>query len=1079
MIGLGGYLFADAEIRHEQQQLADADRDTAQLATQALRLGLRDISADLSFLANLPDLRRAINQPTPANLDLAGEVFSGYMNAHSVFDQVRWIDRNGMERVRLNFKHGRAQRVPDDQLQDKSDRPYFIQASRLPRKGIYISPFDLNIEKGQVEIPHKPMVRFATPLFDDQGVRQGILIVNYLGQGLLDAMLHAAGKNSDRLMLLNRGGYWLRGPTREDEWGFILGKPTTLAARHPQAWNAISAAFRGQARLAGDLWTWASVIPVAEVQTDESLSSGKPSVIKGRDDYLWRAVIRIPAPTLDAVERRVWGSIAPVVGALALLAAAFSAWMARSRAHIQQLNRELAARAEAAEGASRAKAAFLANMSHEIRTPMNAILGLAYLLERASLPDSAYEMVRKIRNAGRTLQGIINDILDFSKIEAGRLELERAPFRLCEVLDNLATVMSASASDKDIELVISPPGPGAEFLYGDALRLEQILINLTGNAIKFTDHGHVQVGISRVSELDRNVSLRFSVQDTGIGISQDRRKEIFAPFSQADASTTRRFGGTGLGLSISRRLVELMGGNLEVASEPGKGSEFWFVIDFERAKDINYSDSAMSRLEVLVADDNPIAREALRITAASLGWQASTVDSGEAAVQRVLRQHETGGAREVLILDWKMPGMDGLATARAIHEALREERGPIVVMVTAHSRETLLAEPDSVLVDAVLSKPVTASTLYDAVARSRRACHGDKTDTTHVPSHSRRLAGLRMLVVDDSEINREVAQQIFTGEGASVILANDGKQAVEWLRRHPDGVEIVLMDVQMPVMDGYEATRAIRRSRGLEKLPVVALTAGAFREQHEAATAAGMTDFIAKPFDVDAAIALIRKLTRWHAKPAPAEAGMPPPERAAPASDNAGDLPGLNLQRGLSVWKNADVYRRYLEKFARDYADSGRQLAELEPSAAAALAHKLKGAAGNLALDEVFALAGEAELLLGRPGADAGAVLAEFQHVLDRALASIARYASPDTARVEADATGVSRDDIAPLLSRAIQALDADNPATLEPILADLGRYLTPERLAPLRAALEDFDFRGCETHVRALASELGISLEV
>ncbi len=388
------------------------------------------------------------------------------------------------------------------------------------------------------------------------------------------------------------------------------------------------------------------------------------------------------------------------------------------------LNAELALRADDAEAANRSKSAFVANMSHEIRTPMNAILGLAYLLEKKDLPGDASEMVRNIRMAGRLLLGIINDVLDFSKIESGKLQIEAAPFRLDDVLDSLSTIMSANACEKELELIIMPPPSRTSPLRGDALHLEQVLINLTGNAIKFTERGHVALSISIVGEDDEQVALRFSVRDTGIGIAPEKQEEIFGSFAQADDSTSRRFGGTGLGLTISRRLVEAMGGRLQLTSLPGSGSEFWFVLSFGRGRDAWVAAPEMAHLDVLVVDDDSMAREALRNMVDGLGWKATALGSGEAALQ-YLRAKPAGQApAEVVLLDYKMPGMDGLATARMIRDELKAASNPIVIMVTAFSSKELLENPDYEFADAVLNKPITPSNLYNAVAGAMRVRQG-------------------------------------------------------------------------------------------------------------------------------------------------------------------------------------------------------------------------------------------------------------------------------------------------------------------------------------------------------------------
>lgn len=1074
LIGIGGYFFATSEIRYQQQQLQANDAAAVDIASNALRQNLHNLSADIEFLGKMPRFRELLDAPTADNLARTAEYFRAYMETRGVFDQIRWIDQSGLERVRVNFVDGRAQVVPTRDLQDKSQRPYFRQTAEIPVGAVYVSPFELNNEHEQIERPFKPVIRMATPVADSLHRRQGILIVNYLGQRLLDDFISSAGDKSNRLLLLNRNGYWLRGLDPADEWGFMLNRPTTLETQKPTLWAAINHDARGYQLNDDGLWTWNRVNPLEDVKTGLFQTPTQNRIV-GYYDYAWHVAMLLPAQTLNEIHWRVWKNISLPMATLMFTFAVLGGLLARSHIKIKQLNYDLAERANQAQAANKAKSHFLANMSHEIRTPMNAILGLAYLLEQSQLTDDARELVLKIRVAGRSLLGIINDILDFSKIEAGRLEVERAPFHLSDVLDNLASIMSTSAGDKDIEVVINPPPIQIGRLYGDALRLEQVLINLTANAIKFTDRGHVDLSVAVTAENAQQVTLRFSVRDTGIGITPDKQAEIFAPFNQADISTSRRFGGTGLGLTISRWLVEKMGGEMGVVSALGSGSEFWFTLTFNKCEASVTSAPHMSGLEVLIADDNPIARDALGNSVTALGWKAHTVNSGEAALHHLLMRAATSpnaSHRQVIILDWKMPGMDGLATAQAIRNSLKESGDPILIMVTAYSRERLAALPESKLADAVLSKPVTISSLYNAVSQALSARDiTDMAPTLPIP-HGQRLSQVRLLIVDDSDINREVAKRIFAGEGAQVSLANDGLQAVNWLQTHPGQVDVVLMDVQMPVMDGYEATRLIRQTPNLAKLPIIALTAGAFKTQEEAARDAGMDDFIPKPFDVESAIALILKLSGGrnradapHSADLRLEANRPQP-----------DTNDLNVEQGLAIWQDPVVYQQYLRKFAKDYADSVAEMAKLDRTAAAALAHKLKGAAGAIALGNLAKLAGEADDMI-HSGADTRDILGRLQATLDAALAAIAAYAPPLIHNTDNLIETIDTVVLTDLLVRTLKAFDTDNPLSVLPLLAELDLILPAESLAPLHSAVENFDFRGGEAATKALAAQFNITL--
>ena len=720
-----------------------------------------------------------------------------------------------------------------------------------------------------------------------------------------------------------------------------------------------------------------------------------------------------------------------------------------------------------AKQATQAKSQFLANMSHEIRTPMNAILGLCYLLERHSLPPISLEMVARIHSAGRSLLGIINDILDFSKIEAHRLDIEAVPFQLSDVLDNLATIMASSLGSKSVELIVCSPPVGANFLVGDSLRLGQVLINLAGNAIKFTEYGEVAVRIEqRPSPVADQVALRFAVSDTGIGIPKDEQSRIFHSFSQADTSTTRRFGGTGLGLTISSRLVELMGGTLEVESELGRGSTFSFTLLFATSDPSDCALPEMAHQRVLIADDNASARAVLADTALSLGWQVEVVDSGTQAIARAC--DPASMAYDILLLDWRMPVVDGLEAAAQIHERCPHGRVPIIVMATAYDREQLLSEAAHVAADVIISKPVTSSGLFNAVTEAKR-CREELHVAPPSPTRTNALAGLTLLVVDDSEINRDVAERILRNEGAEVELAEDGRIALDILSMRPQAFDAVLMDMQMPVMDGYAATRQIRTMPALQALPVIALTAGAFKLQRDQALEAGVDDFVAKPFDVNQLIDAILKLCSRTAQAAPE-----PSEPAAPIADTP-PVAVIDMTRVRRIWTDETALVRALLKFSEMHADSAAQIRTAPEGLGAPLAHKLKGVAAQLGMRTVAELAQEAEIGLTE-GADAESVLARLQKALDEADAAIHDYArgiSPTSEKNTEDRQGVAKK-----MQGFMEALMSDEAAQVERALHMLAGVLPDEHWSVLEKSVALYDFRGAEAATKQIAKILKIPLE-
>ncbi len=734
----------------------------------------------------------------------------------------------------------------------------------------------------------------------------------------------------------------------------------------------------------------------------------------------------------------------------------------RAEAELERLKNQ-------AEVANRAKSQFLATMSHEIRTPMNAVLGLAFLLQKRDLGVVEREMVRKIRNAGQLLLGIINNILDFSKIEAGRLEIVSEPFRLGDVLDNVASIMAAAAGAKKIELIVGPVPARAALIRGDALRLEQVLVNLVSNAIKFTETGYVALTIATTGTRPGEVDLRFAVRDTGIGITPEQQEYIFSAFSQGESSTTRRFGGTGLGLTITRRLVTLMGGSVGVTSTPGTGSEFSFnapfLLDREDAPPRAVRAEARpapapAELRVLIAEDHPVTLAMLVEVARSLGWSVAGSASGDQAVQRAVAAAGAGEPFDALLLDWSMPGTDGLTAAGTLRAALGYERSPAIILVTAYDKADLPQGALTGNVDAVLSKPVTASAMRNAVDGARRRLLNHLEADGEV-RQGRRLVDRSILVVDDSEMNREVARQILQGEGAQVLLASDGGQALSILRSSAREVHLVLMDIQMPMMDGYEATRQIREILRLTELPIVALTADVLDSQQATTLRAGMNDFVAKPFDVDQLVSVIVRLTRG---------------AAAASRPGAPTEPAISLERGLRNWRDVAEFKRYLRRFAKSHgADAPAILGLLDQGMredACAALHKLKGAAGSMALMVVSRHADAAQRALAQD-CDPAEAMGLLRASLDAASAAIATYAGVE-GHVEWEA--VVGDATVGLLEALLRALARDDLDRAETVLSDMTGRLPADRVTALREHLENFDLRAAESIARAALDGMALS---
>ena len=650
----------------------------------------------------------------------------------------------------------------------------------------------------------------------------------------------------------------------------------------------------------------------------------------------------------------------------------------------------LRAAMEEAEAATLAKSQFLANMSHEIRTPMNAILGMLRLLHNTEQSARQLDYTSKAEGAAQSLLGLLNNILDFSKVEADKMTLDPQPFELDRLLRELSVILAANVGHKPVEVLFEIDPEAPPILIGDSLRLQQVLLNLGGNAIKFTAQGDVLIQVKVLARSGPATTLRISVRDSGIGIAPENQQHIFDGFSQAEASTTRRFGGTGLGLSICKRLVALMGGELALDSVLGQGSTFHFTITLPSADQVpdmalRASAQVKTPLRVLVVDDHVLAREVLVAMVQSLGWQADAAGSGSEAIDLIAaRGNSAQSPYQAIFMDWQMPGMDGWETSLRIRQmTLAVDDAPIIVMVTAHGREMLMQRSgqEQARLNGFLVKPVTASMLFEAVADARAGYRSLRAGARAKAAKQRPLEGVRLLIVEDNLINQQVAQELLSAEGALIEIADNGQLGVAAVAGARVPFDAVLMDLQMPVMDGYSATRAIRHELGLMQLPVIAMTANAMNVDREACLAAGMNDHIGKPFD----LAHLIKVLHSHIRRPNGSATAADRVSTRSADDDIGGDEVRNRASGVKrdadaalrrLGGNTDLYARILRSYLAEIADLPDKLEGLLLRGgwadAVQLLHTVKGLSATVGASQLAALARALESRLEREQGVAG-----------------------------------------------------------------------------------------------------------
>lgn len=957
-------------VQKETALLLNENEHHRQIRHEIILSNIDSVVSDLNILCELNEVIQLIDNGKSADiLKEINQEYLAFSRNKAVYDQLRLLDSSGSEQVRVNWNKGTPLIVSPQDLQDKSNRYYFTDTIELAADKIYISPFDLNIEQGKIETPLKPVLRFGRPIIDKEGMKKGVVLLNYLGQAIIDKIEKLdTDRHLGQVMLLNKDGYWLIGPNKDDNWGFMYAdrKDRTFKKKYPEAWREISENNKGMIRTDSGCFCYSTIYPLngnLKSSIGSSLSFS-PSLqgLSGKE-YYWKMINYLPAKVIKEESQKHFSIFFAYFAGLCLLILGISLFLDYAINKRQKAEGEMFIAKDEAQKANAAKSIFLANMSHEIRTPMNGIIGISYLLKKTKMTIQQQEYLNKIQMSAHNLLGIINDILDVSKIEAGKLKIENISFQLEKVLNNLAKQLAFKAEEKGLELNFSFDKALPAILIGDPLRLSQILINLISNAIKFTDEGEILVKVSSKQYNSSQILVEFSVTDTGVGLTEKQVSKLFKRFTQGENNTTRKYGGTGLGLTICKQLVEMMDGDIWVESEPGKGCVFSFTIQFDSKPDAPpihvLAPPNLSRLRVLVVDDNTNARRIIANIIHTFSFSVTTCESGLNAILELERVDKTDEPPyDIVLLDWQMPQMDGLETAKLIKEDMSLSHKPLIILITAGVAHQDPGVEASDLLDGFLLKPVTSSLLLEAIQRAL-GWQGDEDYQDNVididdQNKISKITGATVLLVEDNEINQEVAREMLSDFNMIVTLAENGKDAITAIEKN--AFDIVFMDVQMPVMDGWEATKHIRSLHHGKTVPIIALTAFAMVTQVRKCLDTGMNDHLPKPIDPNC---LLDMLVKWiepresATKRSSFQQNLTTKESILPDK-----LDGIDVELGLMmVGGKQEHYLKLLHLFDKHFRNTPESLQQAlandDYPEAQRLIHNIKGTSGSIGAREL------------------------------------------------------------------------------------------------------------------------------